>query len=659
LKKQNTTYKANKISENAALRLIMEGVATETGERFFKSLVKSLAEVLNTRGAWVTEYLPESRRLNSLAFWLAGKWVDEYNYEITGTPCEFVIEEKNMFRVEDNVIELYPDDPDLEPLGAVSYMGIPLLDIAGNVLGHLAVLDSKPMPEESRVNAIFRIFAARASAELQRLRAEGGIREREEKLSRLVNSAMDAIIELDNMLEINMMNRAAEKVFKTVNQSGKHKSFLDFITEESGEKLKRIISELAVLPEGSKYIWIAGGLVGKKADGSSFRAEATVSQFEMQKKRYYTIILRDIDERLEAEKKIKELSEEADYLREEIKTLENFGEITGDSKALRDVLNNVSKVAKTDTTVLIIGETGTGKELIARAVHAESDRKEKPLIRVNCAAIPASLIESEFFGHEKGAFTGATGKREGRFSLADRGTIFLDEIGELPLELQSKLLRVLQEGEFEPVGSSETRRVDVRVIAATNRNLAKEVRNGNFREDLYYRLNVFPLTVPPLRERGSDIAMLAALFTERFSKRTGIPVKSLTEDQFERMMSYGWPGNIRELQNVIERAVITSHGGRLNLDNALPDVSQIIGSKGESSAAGAEKRILTQEELQQLERQNIIAALEKTDWKVSGKDGAAKLLGTPHTTLSSRIKALGIKRPGSVFILKRDTGADS
>ncbi|MCL4244553.1 MAG: sigma 54-interacting transcriptional regulator, partial [Candidatus Dadabacteria bacterium] len=457
--RRNTEPGQQYMDEDKALRLIVEGTAAETGEGFFKALVGNLAAVLGTRGAWVTEYLPEAGRLNSLAFLLDGDWVDEYEYRISGTPCEVVIERKSIFRVEDNVVELYPDDPDLAPMGAVSYMGVPLLDPRGNVLGHLAVLDSKPMPEESRVEAIFRIFAARASAELQRLRAETGIREREEKLTRLVDSAMDSIIELDNMLEVSMMNPAAEDVFRTGISECRQKSFLDFLSEESAGKLKGIISELAVLPEGRRFVWVAGGLSARRADGSVFTAEATVSQFEMKKKRFYTVILRNIEERLEAERRIKALSEKADYLKEEINSLRNFGEIMGGSPALREVIKNIGKVAKTDATVLISGETGTGKELIARAIHAESLRSDSPLIRVNCAAIPSGLIESEFFGHEKGAFTGATGKREGRFSLADGGTIFLDEIGELQLDLQSKLLRVLQEGEFEPVGSSGTQRV--------------------------------------------------------------------------------------------------------------------------------------------------------------------------------------------------------
>ncbi|MEQ9620032.1 MAG: sigma 54-interacting transcriptional regulator [Deltaproteobacteria bacterium] len=641
----NTESNLHTLDEDAALRMIMEGTATETGERFFRALVKSVSKALDTKGAWVTEYLKESERLRSFAFWFDGDWIEECEYDVKGTPCQTVIEEARLVHIPENVVALYPDDPDLDPQGAVSFMGVPLTDTNGEVLGHLAVVDSKPLPKLPKAITIFRIFAARACAEILRLRAEAEVREREKELGSLVDSAMDAIIELNNMLEVSMLNPAAEKVFQTKISENERRSFLEFLSDESGEKLRNIIGELAVLPEGQRYIWIAGGLAGREAGGGTFKAEATISQFEMQGKRFYTLILRNINERLEAEKRIKMLSREADYLREEINSLQNFGEIIGNCPALLKVLSNINKVAGTDATVLISGETGTGKELIARAIHAGSGRRDKPLIKVNCAAIPRGLIESEFFGHEKGSFTGASGKREGRFSLADGGTIFLDEIGELPLDLQSKLLRVLQEGEFEPVGSSKTRKVNVRVLAATNRDLNREVKEGKFREDLYYRLNVFPLTVPPLRERGEDIIKLASVFAEKFASKIGISVRPLTQDQIERMMAYSWPGNIRELQNVIERAVITAQGGGLNLDQALPVTSLNRDSSEERSKAAPGKRVLTQKELQDLERENIIAALEKASWKVSGEKGAASLLGIPHTTLSSRIKALGIKRP--------------
>lgn len=632
------------VDEDTALRIIMEGTATETGESFFKALVENLAKVLDTEGAWVTEYMQEEKRLRSLAFRMGGQWVDEYEYDIKGTPCEPVVEDKELVHVPENVVELYLDDPDLKPFGAVSYIGVPLLDIGGCVLGHLAVFDTKPLTEESWINAVFHIFAARASAELQRIRAEKEVREREEKLGRLVDSAMDAIIELNNMLEVNMMNPAAEKVFDSGVESLRGKSFLTFLCEDSAKRFPGLIRDLGSLPEGKRYLWITGGLEAKRVDGRVFPAEATISQYELSGRRFYTIILRNIDEHLEAENKIKLLSDETRYLRQEIRELNNYEEIIGDSQALRRVFDDVDKVSKSDSTVLIMGETGTGKELIARAIHATSVRSDKPLIRINCAAIPSNLIESELFGHEKGAFTGATSKREGRFTLADRGTIFLDEVGELPLDLQSKLLRVLQEGEFEPVGSSETKTADVRVIAATNRDLHKASEEGKFRKDLYYRLNVFPITVPPLRERGSDIHLLAQVFSNKVSERIGVPIEPLSEEQKRILSAHDWPGNVRELQNVIELAVITSTKGVLNLERALPGDTVGTAPLVGDSPGPSEQTVRTMKELHEIERENILLALNKTNWRVSGEKGAARLLGVPPTTLSSRIKALGIKK---------------
>jgi len=351
-----------------------------------------------------------------------------------------------------------------------------------------------------------------------------------------------------------------------------------------------------------------------------------------------------VNGRLQAWQKIRSLTVEAEYLREEIKELRNAYEIVGQSEPVARVLRDVEVVAATDSTVLISGETGTGKELIARAIHKSSRRREKPLIRVNCATMPATLIESELFGHEQGAFTGATKRRDGRFALAHGGTIFLDEIAELAVDLQAKLLRVLQEGEFEPVGSSRTQKVDVRVIAATNRDLKQATREGKFREDLYYRLNVFPIELPPLRERGDDIGLLADKFAQRFAQRMGRSLAPLSEECLQRLRAYSWPGNVRELQNVIERAVITARDGRLNLDRALPETVKEISAEVAFSADGP-KRVRTAKELEELERANLLAALEATGWRVAGDTGAAQLLGVKPTTLSSRIKALGIERP--------------
>jgi PAS domain S-box-containing protein len=628
---------------DASLRTILEGTATETGERFFAALVENLARALNTHGAWVTEYIEEQRRLKALAFWMGGQWIHGWEMNIDGTPCAEVIYQRCLIHFPDNLLGLFPDDADVKAIGAVSYMGMPLLDLDGKVLGHLAVLDLRPMPKEPRAEALFQIFAARAAAELRRLRVEAAVREREEKLGRLVNSAMDAIIELDRNLNVTRVNAAAEKVFACSSHEIVGQLFTRFLSSDSRERLANLIIDLDLRPEGERYAWIPGGLNAKSAVGEAFPAEATLSRFDMGREPFYTLILRNVNARLQAQQKIRSLTVETEYLREEIKELQNLDEIVGQSEPVARVLRDVEEVAGTDATVLILGETGTGKELIARAIHKNSRRREKPLIRVNCATMPATLIESELFGHEQGAFTGATKKREGRFALAHGGTIFLDEIGELPVDLQVKLLRVLQEGEFEPVGSSRTQKVDARVLAATNRDLKQAVREGKFREDLYYRLNVFPIELPPLRERGDDIGLLAANFTGKFAQRMGRSIDSLSEDCIRRLQAYSWPGNVRELQNVIERAVITSRDGRLNLDRALPESGKVTATEAVSTEDTA-NRVRTAKEFEELERANVIAALEATSWRVSGNGGAAQLLGMKPTTLSSRMKALGIER---------------
>jgi PAS domain S-box-containing protein len=628
---------------DASLRTILEGTATETGERFFAALVENLARALNTHGAWVTEYIEEQRRLKAMAFWMGGQWIHGWEMVVDGTPCERVVDERCLIHIPDNLLDIYGNDPDVRAVGAASYMGMPLLDLDGKILGHLAVLDLRPMPKEPRAEALFQIFAARAAAEMRRLRAEKQVREREEKLGRLVNSAMDAIIELNRNLNVTRVNAAAEKVFGCSSPEIVGQLFTRFLSSESRERLARLIIELDLRPEGERYSWIPGGLNAQSASGEAFPAEATVSRFDMGREAFYTLILRNVNARLQAQQKIRSLTVEAEYLREEIKELQS-DEIVGQSEPLARVLRDIQEVAGTDANVLILGETGTGKELIARAIHRKSHRCEKPLIKVNCAAMPATLIESELFGHEQGAFTGATKKREGRFALADGGTIFLDEIGELPVELQVKLLRVLQEGEFEPVGSSRTQKVDVRVIAATNRDLKQATQVGKFREDLYYRLNVFPIELPPLRERGDDISLLASTFANKFAQRMGRLIEPLSESCIGRLKAYGWPGNVRELQNVIERAVITARDGRLNLDRALPESAKEMIAEAVLSAE-TPKRVRTAKELEELERANLMAALEATGWRVAGETGAAQLLGMKPTTLSSRIKALGIERP--------------
>ena len=328
---------------------------------------------------------------------------------------------------------------------------------------------------------------------------------------------------------------------------------------------------------------------------------------------------------------------ENEYLREDVAGAGAFGELVGQSPALEAVARQIDLVAPTDSTALILGESGTGKELVAREIHRRSNRARKPLIKVNCAAVPRELCESEFFGHAKGAFTGAFRDRVGRFELAENGTLFLDEVGEIPLELQAKLLRVLQEGELERVGEERTRKVNVRLVAATNRDLLTDAQAGRFRQDLYYRLCVFPIEVPPLRKRKEDVPLLADHFLQISARKAGRPKPSLTLASVQRLQQYDWPGNVRELQHVIERAVITSTGGRLNIE--LPSPPKVASMP---EASSADPTIRTDAQIRQIEADNIRAALKAANGKVSGTAGAAELLGMKPTTLASRIKALGI-----------------
>ncbi len=377
-------------------------------------------------------------------------------------------------------------------------------------------------------------------------------------------------------------------------------------------------------------------------EGRIFPVEVTANHIEYEGKEYSCSFVRDITERKRAEEALRNALAEAEqlknrlqaeniYLQDEIKIEHNFEEIISRSEVVNKVLQKVEQVASTDATVLILGETGTGKELLARAVHNISARRDRPLIKVNCAALPTNLIESELFGYEKGAFTGALSRKIGRFELADGGTVFLDEIGDLRMELQAKLLRVLEEGEFERLGNPRTIKIDVRVIAATNRDLEKAIENADFREDLYYWLNVFPIKSPPLRERKEDIPLLVKHFIRKYGAKTGKKIETIPQKVMDTLQAYHWPGNVRELENIIERAVIISGANQLELGDCFP----------KSGASSGALHIPT---LEELEREHIIEVLELTGWRVSGKKGVAKILGIKPTTLEAKMKKLGIKR---------------
>ena len=392
-----------------------------------------------------------------------------------------------------------------------------------------------------------------------------------------------------------------------------------------------------------------------RKDGSSFPVEYTSTPIEEEGRLVGAVVVFwDVTRRKEAEDHLQralaevgalknQLEEENSYLQEEIQTRHNFGEIIGTSPAIASLTRAIETVAPTDAHVLITGESGTGKELVARAVHRLSPRHQRPLIKVNCASIPRELFESEFFGHVRGSFTGAVKDRVGRFQLADRGTLFLDEIGEIPLELQAKLLRVLQEGEFERVGDERTYRVDVRIITATNRDLRQDIDAGRFREDLFYRLNVFPIDVAPLRRRQGDIRLLAAHYLDQAVRQFNRPGVRLTQANVKALERCDWPGNVRELRHVLERAVITARDGKLRFDLPQAGVSQQTAAP--INRETSEVPVKPDAHLRRAHVDNLRTALEQTNWKVYGPGGAAELLGVKPTTLAARIKKAGLRRP--------------
>jgi PAS domain S-box-containing protein len=469
--------------------------------------------------------------------------------------------------------------------------------------------------------------SARVATHLSMQQLKQQLQENEQRLANVIDSTLDAIVVFDAEGRITRFNRAAERVFRLA------------ASNAIGESCKRFLS-LGLCKTLSDYLsdgggttpaplWIGEGCCAVRADGETFPVEASLSCAETSGRKLYTFILRDIDERKKTEAEVLQLQGLNRYLEEELRNVGAGEEVIGALAGMRAVMQQVRQVACTDATVLITGETGTGKELIARAIHGLSPRKDKPLVKLNCAALPANLIESELFGHEKGAFTGALARKPGRFELADGGTLFLDEIGELPLDVQAKLLRVLQEGEFERLGGTRTLHVDVRIVAATNRELAQEVSAGRLRADLYYRLHVFPIAVPPLRERKEDIASLAAHFVRRYATKYGKRIGALSQAQLATLRNYRWPGNVRELEHVIERAVILTQNSRLTLGDWF----------GDANPAASEP--LTLDDAQ---RAHILKILEQTGGRVSGKSGAAELLGLKPTTLESRMKKLAISR---------------
>ena len=621
------------LPDDDALRAIAAGVEAETGDEFFASLVRHLASALGVQYAFVSKIPPDRQSFVTLALWMRGALADNVTVPLAGTPCEGVLCGEVSHHPE-NLQALFPRDTVLVDWRAVSYCGVPLLDRSGVVMGHLAIIDDKPMWDGARSIAVMRIFAARARAEIERLRVEEALRASEQQFRDLYEEAPIAYVHEGTDSRFVSANRAALKLLGIAPEDVRSTVGLTLVAP-TPENQERVHRALQAVQQGEERACVELEL-RRKDDGRPIWVQWWSKPDPDGK--YTRTMLVDITDRVLAERERNRLQQENLYLREEIESEYNFEEIVGGSAALCAVLSKVKQVAPTDSTVLILGETGTGKELIARAVHNFSKRKNKPLIKLNCSALPAGLVESELFGHEKGAFTGATERRTGRFELADGGTIFLDEVSELPPEAQAKLLRVLQEREFERVGGSKTIRVDVRVIAATNRDLAQAVTAGRFREDLYYRLNVFPLELPPLRQRGEDILLLVHYFVGRHAAKIGRSITRVPHEAMQRLMAYPWPGNVRELENVVERAVILSSGPELAIaPEVLPAAPAATPVAGDPTAADPAA-------LCEVERRHIVTVLKRTGWRIDGPHGAARVLNMHPSTLRSRMQRLGIRR---------------
>ncbi len=663
------------------LRTLIAGTSSVTGLEFFRALVTQLCAALDVRYAFVAECLP-NLRARSRAYWIGGGFGDDFEYDLPGTPCLEVAKGRTC-HCPDRLPELFPDDTGMIALGTQSYLGVPLLDSSRQVIGHLVIFDTKPMPADPLALSIMETFAGRAGAELERVRAAEQVQARDQELKALldVNVAVGRHLERDQLfgalagclshlletdrfgIELPTEDHRLQGHLLTPKgtSSGatqptilpaegtvcdwvmQHREWFVAATREELSDRFPITTEVMV-QEGMESLCALPLATDERCLGALFFMAARQGAYRTIRREFLDQVATAVAVALDgclAHEEVQRLRDqlrvENVYLQEEIRAHHPFDEIVGNSPPLVAMLQQVEQVAPTDSTVLLLGETGTGKELIARAIHDRSRRQERPLVKVNCGAISPGLVESELFGHVKGAFTGALSPRDGRFKVAHGGTIFLDEVGDLPLDTQVKLLRVLQEREFEPIGSNKTIRVDVRIIAATNRDLIERVRTGAFRSDLFYRLNVIPIRVPALRERPADIRRLALFFAERFAQRLGKRIEGIAADTLERFVRYAWPGNVRELQNVIERAVILSSGPTLTLEHELG--SPAAAPDGPSDHPDHLS-------LADLERRHIRSVLTRTAGVIEGPNGAAKILNLHPNTLRSRMQKLGIQRRG-------------
>ncbi len=625
--------------EEELLKVVSEATAGLTGMDYFHGVAKFVTTTLNVRYALVSECANEEKtRVRTLSYADRKELVENVEYDLTGTPCEIVMKGKDYF-CADEMEKTFPKEK-----GIQSYLAVPIISPgSGQVLGHIAAFDTAPMTGEQNQTHILRIFAARAGAEMDRLAALRKLEQINKGPSVSLDKSEQRYRDLFEEAPIAYVHEGLDSKFISANRAA-----LNILGVKPEEVATTYGSSLAPdTPDAKKRLKEAFESIGRGTDTSGVVLELRRkdngqpiwiqwwSNPDVGGQFTRTMFL-DITDRVLMEQEQARLQAQNQYLREEIKYNHNFEEIVSASKTFHKVLQQIEQVAATDATVLILGESGTGKELIARAVHNISNRSKRPLVKVNCATLPANLIESELFGHERGAFTGAMERKIGRFELADGGTIFLDEIGELPVELQAKLLRILQEGEFERLGNPKTMKVNVRIIAATNRNLQLAIEKKEFREDLYYRLNVFPVITPPLRDRKEDIPLLVTHFVRKYETKMGKKIASVSPDVIDALMKYNWPGNIRELENIIERALIVNPGDILTTGDWIPAAS---GNNKKSNGLAPAAR-----KMEEVEREHIIAILKETNWKVSGEKGAAKLLGLNATTLEARMKKLGIIR---------------
>jgi formate hydrogenlyase transcriptional activator len=631
--------------EVAALAALVEGTARVTADEFFPALVHRLAQSLKVREASVSELIAP-QRVRTLACCSGGEPVEATERIVLGTPCETVLQGE-FCHYASGVAERYSGmEPSID-----SYIGMPLKGRDGSVLGHICASDPAPMSLVPAQLLLFEAFAASAAAELCRVHLERNARETEACFRDLFDEAPIAYVHEDIESRFIHINKAAMNILG-IREDEVHGFRGESLLLARSEAKPGIKEALASISAGNETRGIVMELQ-RKDDASPIYLQWWSKPDPSGS--YTRTMFIDITERVLLEREQVRIRAQNIYLQEEIKSVHNFEEIIGASSGLMHVLEDVRRVAPTDATVLIYGETGTGKELIARAIHSRSRRADKPFIKVNCAALPAGLVESELFGHERGAFSGAIQRRIGRFELAHHGTMFLDEIGEMPLDVQVKLLRVLQEHEFERVGSSQTTRVDVRLIAATNRDLTRSIREVSFREDLYYRLSVFPITVPPLRERAEDIPLLVRFFAQKHGPQVGRRVESIDTATMRRLTEYSWPGNIRELENLIERALILSNsnvlqvgpeilGPRVSSAAAPPVVAPRTPSPEARSATLPADSPLNDGSLADVQRTHMLRVLEATNWVIEGKRGAAARLGMKPATLRFRMKKFGISR---------------